>query len=135
MDEEVYEHSDHAPDVLDAAHELELGLEWLLRAQAALMQCHHATGHAMDHLNVAETHLREVGADDLADRLRDGVLPRGVTAHDEWTYELVEAFEEGPLAEVETIRDEAVDDLTGGERHAAERAQRRAWERRSGGPE
>jgi hypothetical protein len=120
-----------------AIHRVELGLEWLHRAHGALVAFHHKTGHAMDHLAAAEELFRETGHDELADRLRDELLPRGVVPRDDgpgrWTYELLEAFEEDLYADARTFEAAARGTVTDGRRHAAERRQQAEWRRRAAG--
>lgn len=125
------ESTDLTPRERDAVHEVEAGTEWVLRAQGHLLAFHHAVGHAMDHLDVAETQLRATGHETLADHIRDNILPRGVTADDRWTYSVVEEFQAaflGPVTDFESTVRTAV---TGGQRHVAERAQERAWRERA----
>jgi hypothetical protein len=124
-------HSEPSETDVEALHEVELGLEWLLRAQGHLVQFHHATGHAMDHLAVAEEGLREAGYDDLADELRDHHLPQGVVDEDRWSYDVLEDFQDGVLAAVQTFEADARDRVGDGTRHLAERRQERAWKERS----
>lgn len=112
-------------------HETEHALEWLHRARGHLLAFHHAVGHAMDKLADAEEGLRAAGHDDLADRLRDEMLPAGVTGTGAWSYEVVEAFEDGPLADAEAFEADARHRLTGGERHVLERDQQERWRERS----
>jgi hypothetical protein len=123
---------------LTAIHRVELGLEWLHRAHGALVAFHHKTGHAMDHLASAEELFRESGHDELADRLRDEMLPRGVVPREDggpgrWTYELLEAFEEDLYADARTFEAAARRAVTDGRRHAAERRQQTEWRRRAAG--
>ncbi|UPV98786.1 hypothetical protein M0R88_09600 [Halorussus gelatinilyticus] len=113
-----------------ALHEVELGVEWLHRAHGHLVQFHHATGHAMDHLAEAEAGLREAGYDGLADRLRDDLLPRGVVG-DKWSYGVLEAFQAGPMADADSFGTDACEEVADGERHVAERRQEREWKGRS----
>lgn len=122
--------ADLTDEEIAALHEVELGVEWLHRAHGHLVQFHHATGHAMDHLAEAEAGLRDAGYDDLADRLRDDLLPRGVVG-DTWSYGLLEAFQDGPMAEVEAFGTDAREAVADGERHVAERRQEREWKGRS----
>ncbi|SEO51693.1 hypothetical protein SAMN04487948_10328 [Halogranum amylolyticum] len=114
-----------------AMHEVEVGLEWMLRAQGHLLAFHHAIGHGMDHLDVAETELRAAEYTTLADRIRDDILPRGVTADDRWSYSVVEEFQASFLAPLTEFERVARDSVTDGERHVAERAQERAWRERA----
>jgi hypothetical protein len=120
---------------LEAAHRIDLGLEWLHRAHGALVAFHHKTGHAMDHLATAEDLLREAGHQELADRLRDDLLPRGVVPRDDgpgqWTYEVLEAFEAGLYADARTFEIDAREAVTDGVRHAAERRQQEEWRSRA----
>jgi hypothetical protein len=86
----------------------------------------------MDHFAEAERALRAEGYAELADVLRDDVLPRGVGG-DRWSYDVVEAFERSmmdPVSEYESLVRETVCD---GERHLAERRQQARWRRRVGG--
>ena len=115
---------------VEALHEIELGIEWFHRAHGHLVQFHHATGHGMDHLADAEDLLREAGYDELADRLRDDLLPRGVV-EETWSYSVLEAFQDGPLDDGTAFEAEARDVLADGERHVAERQQEREWKGRS----
>ncbi len=114
-----------------AYHEVELGLEWLQRAQGHLLEFHHATGHAMDHLAEAERLLRACGHTDLADSLRDDHLPAGVVDEDRWSYDVVEEFQAGVLADVQSFEHTARDRLADGTRHVAERQQEREWKERA----
>ncbi|WP_276271219.1 hypothetical protein [Haloarcula litorea] len=113
-----------------ALHRAELGVEWLRRAHGSLVEFHHATGHAMDHLHEAEATLRECGHTDLADELRDELLPSGAV-EDRWTYDLLESFESGLLADVTAHERRAREELADGERHITERRQERAWNDRA----
>ncbi|MFC7020162.1 MULTISPECIES: hypothetical protein [Haloarcula] len=115
---------------VDALHSVELGLEWLRRAHGNLIEFHHATGHAMDHLDDAEPVLRACGYDDLADRLRTDLLPSGAV-DERWTYDLLETFEDGLLDDVQQFERQASEDIADGDSHVAERRQERAWRRRA----
>jgi hypothetical protein len=115
---------------VEALHEAELGIEWLQRAQGHLLQFHHAVGHAMDHLAEGESALRASGYDDLADRLRDDLLPRGVVG-ETWSYGLVEAYQNGPLADATAFERETRETVADGRRHVAERQQEWEWNDRT----
>ncbi|WP_318568197.1 hypothetical protein [Salinigranum marinum] len=113
-----------------ALHELQLGVEGVHRAYGHLLAFHHAIGRSMDHFASAEPELRAAGHEAHADAIRDCHLPAGVI-DDRWSYELVEAFETGFLADV-TAFDAAVRaDLASGQSHVTERAQQRAWRERA----
>lgn len=113
-----------------ALHRAGLGIEWLRRAHGSLVEFHHATGHAMDHLYEAEKTLRECGHAELADKLRDDLLSKGAV-DDRWTYDLVESFDEGLLADATAIESGLRETLADGERHITERKQERRWKRRA----
>lgn len=114
----------------EALHEAELGVEWLRRAHGALVEFHHNTGHAMDHLHRAEALFREAGRTELADALRDEHLPRGVDG-DRWSYDLLETVESGFIRPVTRFERRARERVAGGRRHVTERRQERRWKRRA----
>lgn len=116
---------------VEAVHEVELAAEWIHRAHGKLLAVHHNTGHAMEHLAAAETLLRESGHDDVADDVRDRYLPQGVIDDDRWTYDLLECFEAGLLAEMTGLEERVRDEFVDGQRHVAERRQEREWKERA----
>lgn len=122
--EEVDEHA------RDALHELRLGTEHIQRAYGHLLAFHHQVGRAMDQFADAEPLLRQAGQDDLADVLRDDLLPAGVV-DDRWSYELVEEFETGFLTETTAFEATARDRLADGLDHVTEREQQRRWRERA----
>ena len=115
---------DISEDELAALHDVEVGTEWLQRAHGHLLAFHHAVGHGMDRFDRAERGLREAGHSDLADVLRDDLLPRGVVG-ESWSYEVIETHEEGLLMETRAFERRTRDHLVDGERHVAERRQQR----------
>ena len=128
--------ADEATDLTEtesaALHEVELGLEWLLRAQGQLLAFHHATGHGMDHHREAERLLRAAEREALADALRDDLLPRGVVDGDRWSYDVVENYQETLLTDAQALERWARRELADGQRHVRERRQQRAWTERAG---
>ena len=113
-----------------ALHDLKLGAEHVQRAYGHLLAFHHAIGRGMDHFAAAEAELREAGHLDPADELRDNHLPAGVLG-DRWSYELVEEFQAGFLADVVAFESVVRDDLAAGVDHVAEREQQRRWRERA----
>lgn len=107
-------------------HDLQLGIEHVQRAYGHLLAFHHRIGRGMDRFAAAEGSLREAGHERLADGLRDDILPAGVI-NDRWSYELVEAFEAGLLADTRRFERRAWASLADGVAHVAERDQQRAW--------
>ncbi|TYL38185.1 hypothetical protein CV102_13370 [Natronococcus pandeyae] len=112
---------------LEALHEVELGLEWLQRAQGNLLEFHHATGHGMDHLYEAEALLDAAGHEELADTIRTNLLPHGVVDGDRWSYDVLESFQETMLAETSSFERRVRRELADGQRHVRERRQERTW--------
>jgi hypothetical protein len=114
----------------EALHELQLGIEHLHRSYGALLTWHHRVGHAMDHFELARSLLEESGHGPHAEALRDDVLPAG-TVGDNWSYEVVEAFREGFLSEVNAVEGHIRADLADGQTHVTERRLQSAWRRRA----
>ena len=113
-----------------ALHELQLAGEHVQRAYGHLLAFHHQVGRAMDQYAAAESHLREAGYEAFADEIRDRPLPAGVV-DDRWSYELVEEFERGFLAETTGFERRVRDHLVEGLRHVTEREQQREWRERA----
>lgn len=113
-----------------ALHNLGLGVEHVYRAFGHLLEFHHETGRAMDEFETARVQLREAGHEAFAARLRDDLLPAGAVG-DMWTYELVEAFESGLLADVVEFETAVRDALADGVAHVTERDQQRRWRDRA----
>lgn len=116
----------------EALHELQLAVEKIHRGYGALLEYHHEIGGGMERLDSAESKLREAGHEAFADRLRDDHLPAGAVG-DRWTYELVEAFEQGFYADVTEFEAEIRDRLADGERHVTEQRHQRRWRERADG--
>lgn len=116
---------------IEALHEVELATEWLQRAHGKLVEFHHNTGHAMEHLADAEERLREAGRTDLADEIRDRHLPRGVVDEDRWSYDVLESFEAELLPAMTDLQGRAREEVGDGHSHVAERRQEREWKRRA----
>ncbi|NKE35374.1 hypothetical protein GWG54_06020 [Natronococcus sp. JC468] len=116
---------------IEALHEVELGLEWLQRAQGCLLEFHHATGHGMDHLDDAERLLRANGHEALADAVRTELLPHGVVDGDRWSYDVLEDFQGTLLAETAALEARVRRELADGRRHVPERRQERRWKERA----
>lgn len=131
-----------SPAERDALHDVDLGMERLHRAHGHLVAFHHNTGRAMNHLAAAEQGLREAGRSDLADRLRDEYLARGVASAPDsthpvdglWSYAILEGFQEVFLDGILAFGQEVHADVANGHRHLNERQQERRWKRRAGRP-
>ena len=121
--------SDLTDAEVEALHEVELGVEWLRRAHGKLVEFHHNTGHAMEHLAEAESLLRETEHDNLADEIRDQHLPRGVVDEDRWSYDVLESFQGDFMTTVSDLHEQTRRDLSDGHQHVDERRQEREWKR------
>ncbi len=115
----------------EALHSVELGVEWLHRAHGDLVEFHHKTGHAMDHLAEAEQQLRACGHTEVADALRDEYLPRGVIDEDRWSYDVLESYQAGFLSALTAFEKQVRDEIADGRRHVTERQQEREWKQRA----
>jgi hypothetical protein len=120
----------HSEPDAEALHRVELAREHLHRAHGHLLAFHHSVGHAMDRLAAVEEDLRAGGHEPFADELRDEHLPAGVF-EGYWSYELVEAFESGVLADVDDFEGRLRGEMSDGRRHVAERNQQRRWRDRA----
>ena len=114
----------------DALRDLQQAIEHVDRAHGELVGFHHHVGAAMDAFADAERDLREAGHEAFADALRDDVLPAGVVG-DQWTYELLESFRSGFLADVTSLEETIRENLAKGRRHHVERELQREYRERA----
>lgn len=124
-----------APDDLTdeevaALHEIQLGIEYVYQGFGQLLAAHHAVGRAMNRFYDAEGYLREAGHEGYADELRDHHLPAGAVG-DRWTYELVDDYRHGFLADLVALETAVRDDLADGVDHVGERRQQADWRARA----
>lgn len=114
-----------------AAGKVTEAYEWVIRARGHLYDFHQMMGHADAVLGEAVDGLREAGYVELADELQRTWVGRNALP-DQWTFEVVEAFDD-TYWEVATAGERRVrDEVCGGVRHVHE-AEMKA-ERRRGGP-
>lgn len=102
-----------------ALEEAGLGSEHLDAAFGHLIEWHHQVGHGMAKFENVMVALRAAGHDDLADRLRDDLLPAGVI-DDKWSYEVVDEFREEFLEAIAAFEADLRDELDA-PRHVHER--------------
>ena len=114
----------------EALHAVQLGVEHVDRAHGHLLGFHHHVGRGMDRFDEAEALLRAEGHTAFADRLRDELLPAGVVG-DRWSYELVEAFDDGMRTDVGEFDSALRTALVDGRRHVDERRQQEEWRARA----
>lgn len=123
--------SDDLSDAEETAlHEMQLGIEYVYEALGHLIAFHHDVGRAMNRFYDAERLLRTTGHDAFADELRDTHLPAGAVG-DVWTYELVDEFRHGFLADLAAFERAVREELADGENHVSERRQQRDWRDRA----
>lgn len=109
-----------------ALHEVQLGIEYVYQGFGMLLAYHHCVGRAMNRFYDAEALLREAGHETFADELRDRHLPAGAVG-DAWTYEQVDDFRHGFLADLTAFETAVREQLAGGVDHVGERRQQADW--------
>lgn len=121
---------DLTDDEVAALHEIQLGVEYLYQAFGQLIATHHSVGRAMNRFYDAEELLRQADHEPYADELRDRHLPAGAVG-DLWTYELVDEFRHGFLADLAAFETAIREDLADGVDHVSERRQQADWRARA----
>ena len=114
---------------IDAVGVLTEALETVERARGHLYSFHQLTGGADERLDDAVRLLREAGHHELADRVRTELIGRDVLPG-MWTYQVVEAYDEGYYGVFRDLVRDARGQLVGGRRHLLEA---RLKARRQGG--
>ena len=109
---------------LRAVHRLEVAAEWIERAFGALLDAHHAAGHAQEMLLVAADLLDEAGHGELAALVRSDAACKDA-ADGRWTYQVVDEFRSHLLDPVRRVDQRVRDELTGGVRHRYEARMKR----------
>jgi hypothetical protein len=104
---------------LRAAHRLEVAVEWIERSFGALLDAHHAAGHAQEMLLEAAGLLREAGREDLADAVLAEAACKDA-AEGRWTYQIVDEFRGHLLDPARRLDERVRAELTGGVRHRYE---------------
>ncbi|GAA1932076.1 hypothetical protein [Nocardioides hwasunensis] len=121
-DEPAPEHQRPA-DVTDATVEalgkLSAALDHVEEARGHLYAFHRLCGSAETTFEEATEMIRAAGHDEIADALDRGVLGRNPLPG-MWSFQMVEAYDDGYYAEATSINRRAVDELTGGRRHVFE---------------
>ena len=109
---------------LEAVHRLEVAVEWVERSFGALLDAHHAAGHAQAMLMEAADLLQDAGHDALADLVRSDAACRDA-AHGRWTYQVVDEFRTHLLEPARRVDARVREELTGGVRHRYEARMKR----------
>ena len=109
-----------------ALHEIQHATEHIYQGFGNLIAFHHKIGRAMDKLASAEQLLREAGHDAYADELRQTHLSSGAV-DDMWTYEIVEIFRHGFLADITEFDERVRGEIADGSHHITESEQQAEW--------
>lgn len=104
---------------MEAVGRLTEALETIERARGHLYSFHQLTGEADFKLGDAADQLRAAGHDDLAEELDREIVGRNVIP-DRWTFQIVEAYDDGYWSAVRDAERRVRELLTGGERHLHE---------------
>jgi hypothetical protein len=106
---------------VEALGKLSEALETTERARGHLYSMHQLTGTADFQLDEAVSLLRKAGHTDLAERVEKELIGRNVIPG-HWTFQLVEAYDDGYWSALRDLEREARDQLAGGRRHLYEAA-------------
>jgi hypothetical protein len=109
------------PDDLtvQALGKLSEALETLERVRGHLYSLHQLTGTADFQLDRAVSLLMQAGHPKVAQRIQRELIGRNVIPG-HWTYEIVDAFDDGYYADFRTVEKDARDELAQGRRHLYE---------------
>jgi hypothetical protein len=109
------------PDDLtvQALGKLSEALETLERVRGHLYSLHQLTGTADFQLDQAVSLFMQAGHPKVAQRIQRELIGRNVIPG-QWTYQIVEAFDEGYYADFRTVEKDARDELAQGRRHLYE---------------
>ena len=104
---------------VEALGKLSAALDHVEDARGHLYAFHRLMGSSETTLEEATALIREAGHDDIADALDTAVLGRNPLPG-MWSFQMVEAFDDGYYAEAKAIERRAIDELMGGRRHVFE---------------
>jgi hypothetical protein len=109
------------PDDLtvQALGKLSEALETLERVRGHLYSLHQLTGTADFQLDQVVSLFMQAGHPKVAQRIQRELIGRNVIPG-HWTYEIVEAFDDGYYADFRTVEKDARDELAQGRRHLYE---------------
>jgi hypothetical protein len=109
------------PDDLtvQALGKLSEALETLERVRGHLYSLHQLTGTADFQLDRAVSLFMQAGHPKVAQRIQRELIGRNVIPG-HWTYEIVDAFDDGYYADFRTVEKDARDELAQGRRHLYE---------------
>ena len=106
-------------DTVEALGKLSAAVDHVEDARGHLYAFHRLCGSAETTMEEATQMIRDAGHDDLADALNDTVLGRNPLPG-MWSFQMVEAYDDGYYAEVKGLHQRALDELVEGRRHVFE---------------
>ena len=104
---------------VEALGKLSAALDHVEDARGHLYAFHRLCGSAESTLEEATAMIRAAGHDDIADSLDTGVLGRNPLPG-MWSFQMVEAYDDGYYAEAKAVQQRAIDELVEGRRHLFE---------------
>ena len=104
---------------IEALGKLSAALDHIEDARGHLFAFHRLCGSAETTMEEATQMIRDAGHADIADALDRGVLGRNPLPG-MWSFQMVEAYDDGYYAEAKTIHQRALDELVDGRRHVFE---------------
>jgi hypothetical protein len=104
---------------VEALGKLSAALDHVEDARGHLYAFHRLCGSAESTLEEATAMLRDAGHTDVADALDREVLG-GNPLPGMWSFQMVEAYDDGYYATAKRVQQQAIDDLVGGRRHLFE---------------
>lgn len=104
---------------IEALGKLSAALDHIEDARGHLFAFHRLCGSAETTMEEATEMIRSAGHDDVADALDRDVLGRNPLPG-MWSFQMVEAFDDGYYADAKGIHQRALDELVGGRRHIFE---------------
>ncbi|MCY7402095.1 MAG: hypothetical protein LH477_14290 [Nocardioides sp.] len=106
-------------DTVEALGKLSAAMDHIEDARGHLYAFHRLMGSAESTMEEATALVREAGHDNIADALDREVLGRNPLPG-MWSFQMVEAFDDGFYASAKDIQQHALDTLVGGQRHIFE---------------
>lgn len=104
---------------VEALGKLSEALEVIEQARGFLYGFHRMSGMADLNIGEAADQLREAGHGELADRIEEELIGRNVI-EGRWTFQIVEAYDDGYYATVRGLEKDAREQLVAGRRHLFE---------------
>ena len=118
-DEEHQRPDGVSDETVEALGKLSAAMDHIEHARGHLYAFHRLIGSGERTLETATAMLREAGHDEIADQLNDVVLGANPLPG-MWTFQMVEAFDDGYYANAKGLEKRALEELVQGKRHLFE---------------